>query len=629
MAGGKISFYDGTDYGLDPTKGEFLGGTYRPVPAGSLGLTTDMRTANQIKAVSDKINAGAKTIEISWLSPEVAESVPQQHLQEINRLRKLAGAELTVHGPVIDPSGFTKEGWNEAERKQAEKQMGLAIERGHEMDPTGNVVVTFHSSALPETITKTYNPETHKEEVRSFLIVDDRSGQITGVQIQPNYLELEQKEGKTTGEIVQDKLKEQNEKIWANSLQHIDYYAHQGTGIINEVLAKSIIGKEMEEKERDYLKNHPITELYGKYVKGQADVELKKVAEDVSPESAAHIRGMITNIEHGDIMLRQSYADFKEWFDRVYDSAKRNNQEETLEKLNSFREKVQPALGQIKDNPSKVIELSNVLSDGVHLLRTIERPEVFRPLNDFVIEKSSETFSNLALDAYQKFEKKGKAPPIIAIENPPAGMGISRAEDLKAMIEKSRESLATKLVEKEGLSKSEAKEQAEKLIGATWDVGHINMIRKYGYGEEALIEETKKIAPFVKKVHLSDNFGFEHTELPMGMGNVPIKQELDILQEKGPYGEKVKKIIEAGQWYQHFQTTPFTETLRAFGSPIYSMQMQPYWHQTPLTGGQYFAGQGMLPENHFSIYGSGFSSLPTELGGQQVGKSRLSGTPID
>ena len=41
------------------------------------------------------------------------------------------------------------------------------------------------------------------------------------------------------------------------------------------------------------------------------------------------------------------------------------------------------------------------------------------------------------------------------------------------------------------------KEAAEKLIGATWDVGHINMIRKQGFSEKDVINEAEIIAPFV------------------------------------------------------------------------------------------------------------------------------------
>jgi sugar phosphate isomerase/epimerase len=74
------------------------------------------------------------------------------------------------------------------------------------------------------------------------------------------------------------------------------------------------------------------------------------------------------------------------------------------------------------------------------------------------------------------------------------------------------------------LDEAKAEKEAEKLIGITWDVGHINMIRRFGYSEKDVIKEAGKVAPMLKHVHLSDNFGLEHTELPMGMGNVPIKE---------------------------------------------------------------------------------------------------------
>jgi len=179
------------------------------------------------------------------------------------------------------------------------------------------------------------------------------------------------------------------------------------------------------------------------------------------------------------------------------------------------------------------------------------------------------------------------------------------------------------------LSESGAKAQAERLIGATWDVGHINMLRKQGFEEKDIIKETEKIAPFVKHIHLSDNFGFEHTELPMGMGNVPLKEMMEKLPEKD-----VKKIIEAGQWWQHFQTSPLKESMEAMGAPMYTTEAGPFWGQTLGLQQGYFSGYGMmLPPKSHEMWGSGFSmaSLPTELGGQMPGAagSRMSGTPME
>ena len=187
------------------------------------------------------------------------------------------------------------------------------------------------------------------------------------------------------------------------------------------------------------------------------------------------------------------------------------------------------------------------------------------------------------------------------------------------------------IIEGQGLlHEDEAEKQAEKLIGATWDVGHINMMRRFGYDKVDIIKQTEAVAPFVKKVHLSDNFGFEHTELPMGMGNVPLKE---IMEKIGKEGYDIKKVIEAGNWWQHFSpggktNPPLVPTLKGLGTQMYSGA--PGWNQIYGTPGGYFIGYGtMLPEQHFSLYGAGFSNLPIELGGQISGKdSRFSGTPM-
>ncbi len=252
-------------------------------------------------------------------------------------------------------------------------------------------------------------------------------------------------------------------------------------------------------------------------------------------------------------------------------------------------------------------------------------PEVYVPIENFATEKSSETFGNAAFDAWKEFKDK---TPILVIENPPAGFALSTGEDIAKIVKASREQFIKKAA-KEGISESEARKQAEKLIGATWDVGHINMLRKYGYTEKDIIAEAEKVAPFLKHIHLSDNFGFEHTELPMGMGNVPLKE---IMEKLGQKGFDARKIIEAGNWWQHFRTSPFQEVLEATGSPIYGMKMAPYWSQAQGLYQGYFGGYGqMLPQMHYETFGAGFSRLPSELGGQAQGAqgSRMSGRPME
>ena len=248
------------------------------------------------------------------------------------------------------------------------------------------------------------------------------------------------------------------------------------------------------------------------------------------------------------------------------------------------------------------------------------------------MDKSGQTFGNVAFESFKKFKENA---PIISIENPPAGMNaFSRGEDLKELVIKSRTQFIERAIQPTekgglGMSKSNAEKAAEKSIGVTWDVGHINQLKKFGFTDKDLVKESKTVAPYLKHVHLSDNFGMENTELPMGMGNVPLKGMMDALGKKG---EEAKKIVEAGNWWQHFRTSPMQFSYESMGSPIYAMQMAPYWNQSPGLEANYFSGYGAtLPQINYETFGAGFSQLPAELGGsrQSAGGSRMSGRGME
>ena len=598
-------FYE--ENNLTPFRSPYLTG-YQMSAGEASSTTLDPRTANQLQDFSNKVNIGGKVLEVSAISPEVLDSIPKQHLKEIGRLSKLTGVEPTMHGPLVEASGYTQQGWSEAGREQAEKQILSAIERAHEISPEGNINVTFHSTAmLPQQ--NVMMKEKEGEKVKSFLVVDPVTGEIVPIREKEKFFPEQEGYENFYPEM---ELKKLNKENWFRALNSIDYHAHIGedalkgtTDRLKDVLIEKFnISEEQANKMQQ--------DLFKAYAS-------RKIS-DFPEEQQKMFSDLFRNLDHAKIFLRDSYNSLKELYNRAYKDAS----EEDRKKLDEYRRQVEAQIKSgIEDNPEKLQEFAKIVQNGIRVLSDIQNPSLYKPLNEFVIEKSAQTFGDVAFKAYEKFKEK---TPIIAIENPPVGGAISRAEELKQLIEKSREEFVQKAV-KEGISRREAEEAAKKIIGATWDVGHINMLRKYGYGKEDILDETKKIAPFVKKVHLSDNFGMEHTELPMGMGNVPIKE---IMEKLGKEGFEAKKIVEAGSWWSHFRTPPTAYSLEAFESPLYGMMMGPYWNQ--LGGyGAYSAGFGtILPEQHFSIYGSGFTSLPAELGGQVSGKqSRMSGTPIE
>ncbi|MBI2630234.1 hypothetical protein HYW76_03965 [Candidatus Pacearchaeota archaeon] len=611
-------FHPGTPYSLDPNyggekyNGVFTG--YR-MQAGEFGMSTDPRTALQLQEFSNKLNVGIKTMEIEGLQQDVFDSIPKQHLAELNKLSKLTGVATTLHGPLIEASGYTREGWSETNRAASENQLKSTLERAHELSPNGGMPVTFHSTvALPATEEKVKIGE--EQVTKSALIVDPRTGEIKQLKEKERYFPGQ--EGKFE---VDNEVKRINEDAWAESVGQVAFYALRGEENIEPPRQlKESISNDKELKER-----------YDNYFKAYAESrtnpqEFEKLPDDIKNMMDEQFK----RTDHAALFLRDAYKNLRELYNTAYSVSIKNNSDEgkkNLQKLDSYKTKIEKVVKEgngIEKNPAKLKEFAEIIQEGVKVLGNISAPQIYQPLTGFLIDKSADSFANAALYSYEKYKDKA---PIISIENPPAGSGLSRAEDLKGLIEESRKKFAEQLIDKKGMSKEQANKIAEKTIGATWDVGHINMIRKFGYTKEDVIKEAGIIAPFVKHVHLSDNFGMEHTELPMGMGNVPIKE---VMEKLGKAGVDAKKIIEAGNWWQHMKSPPFAQSLEAFGSPVYGSG-GPYWNQAANTYGNYFAfPSAYMPEQHFSLYGGGFSSLPTELGGQIPGKqSRVSGAPID
>ncbi len=628
MADYSHTFYNNSTK-IDGYADNFTGYHLKP---SSFGFTTDPRTANQLKAVSDKLNTGAKVIEVSGVNIAKGEGplglidyIPKQHLQEINRLRKLAGAELTFHAPLVEATGWNDNGWNEEQRKQVEREVLSSIERGHELDPKGNIVITFHTSnGLPEPATKVKikGEDGKMKEISSrFVVIDERTGRIGVIPgQQQDYWKNQPTDPKT-------QIDDYNKRQWSESLSQVTRLADQAR--ISMVRSSAIRDEEGAiSRDADFKKN--VTEAYKYSTENPKKFEhfLNDLGSDMKKDVVLQA---VNEIGFADRYAESAYLTLKEIYNEAYDNAKKQNNEELKEKLQSIRKEIAPSLENLKEKtPDKLKEFIDEIAKATRSLDHLGEskdgvPKQYRFIKDFGVEKASETFANAAFSAYKQF---GKTTPILGLENPPAGMGINRAEDIKELVEAAHKKFVVKAVQ-DGMSEKAAEKKAKELIGVTWDVGHINMIRKYGYDDKDLKKQTETIAPFVKHVHLSDNFGLAHTELPMGMGNVPIKAHEEALRKE--FGEKfgkIKQIVETGGWFADFKTTPFRETMAAFGSPLYPQQMGSYWKQPPMGG--YFAGYGKtLPDVHFQTYGAGFSGLPTDLGGEIQGRSRVSGNPIE
>lgn len=589
-------FYQGGYSTFDPNKGETFTGYH--VKAGGIGMATDPRTANQLQEISTKLNVGTKTIEMSTVGSDVFESIPKQHFKEINRLAKLTGIKVTVHAPIVEPAGISKEGYSDTNRIGTERQMINAVEKAHEVNPDGNVIVTFHSSgAIPGEMKMK-----GKNQPDEVYVINTDSGAIAGrIPLKERFFPGEGEKG--NGPSVKTELKKLNEEQWSQHKTQLSYNLARGYEYAGGVLGA--VEAEMEKN------------------KGNTPTNFE-VHEDM-------------NFRIGKSFIGDSYREFKQLYEQAY----KQSNEEDRNKLIEFGKKAEEKVKQLKQiekgndvvsTAKQILLQKEIINDGLKVLHEIEIPETFQAIDEFARDKTATTFGNVAFESWKQFKDKS---PIISIENPSIGGAFATGEDLKKVIEDSRKKfveIATRPTKEggAGLSESEAKKEAEKLIGATWDVGHVNMMRKFGYEGKDVVKQTEAIAPFVKHVHLSDNFGLDHTELPMGMGNVPMEE---IMKRLGKEGFEGSKIIEAGNWFQHFKTAPFVQTLEGLGSPIYSSGTGPYWNQSAgLTQG-YFGGYGtFLPQINYETFGGGFSNLPAELGGQRPGAaqgSRMSGKGME
>ncbi len=592
------NIYQGGYSSLDPNQGygSVFGG-YN-IAAGSLGMTTDPRTANIIKDVSSKLSSGAKHIELSLVSPQIFDSIPKQHLKVVKRQAKLLNVEVSVHGPVIDSSGISQQGFSELNREASEKTIANVLERSHEVNPDGNVPVVFHSSeGIPGTQWKEipWKAKGIEGESKQIIAVNKETGQMIPLREEIKYYPGEDLE---KGKIYspEKSLEIANDTEWDNKISQLFFNKERADEILTQNQA-------------------PIQHLM-EYLLEQEKKGMKPILTPAQEEVYSRF-----------LDARNYLSEINKTANGIFSKAYEFGNNEQRKKLIEINEQYKKDLEKNKESIAGQSRAMHKLLAQLQSPTNELAPKIFVPIEEFTVEQSSKTFGNAAFSAFNKF-KDAEKTPMIVIENPPVGHALSTGEDLKNLVVKSREQFIKKATE-QGMSQGEARNVAERLIGATWDVGHINMLRKQGFSEKDIIKETEKIAPFVKHVHLSDNFGFEHTELPMGMGNVPIKE---IMEKLGEQGYKAKKIIEAGQWWQHFQTSPLQATMEGLGAPMYTSGTGPTWSQSYGLFQGYNGGMegAWLPGINYQTFGAGFSQLPKELGGQAGGGgSRMSGRPME
>ncbi len=651
----------------------------------ALGAPSNPTIARQLEEFNKLLNQGIKNIEIGTISSDKFEQIPQQHFDEVRRLAKLTDAKPSVHAPLLDLAGFQENRWREEQRSSTEQQVFSILERSHQLtikDKSGkieSVPVVFHAgNTFSQEYGVPYDEKNHKDglykeeyekdqngnitvkkiptDIRAMAVINQDTGEITGVAHEKKF-----RLGSDKEEIwdVDKRLRSLNASQWdqerlklLNHQKEIEDLKEKMNIKIkqNEAIDKTNLSRD-ENYQQIHSTNFSEIERMRRHIE-----EINKIL-DSEYESTYNKLVKFAPKEHKDELnevfkkVKEQYKKDQEQIIAVkisinedrkkFSEAKENNNKEEMMRLQ--HEIYQKSLLDLELNSQQSKKVVTVLGNP-----ELPTPEIWTPIKEFAVEKTAETVAGAVSKLYEKLKKEGKQDetPFIALENFFVHTPMSTAEKLREAVELSREKLSEKLQSKEGanLSKEDAKKAAEKLVGATWDVGHINNIRKAGYeGEELkqkMLEQAKIIADVTKHVHITDNFGFFDSHLPPGMGNVPIKDIMEQMEktwakmaEEGKLLNTPRGIVEAGGFVAEIGQNPTIGILEYFNSPLFKMSPSPYWGGGP-RGGIAHGYSGYretfleFPQQHFNLYGSSFTTLPKTVGGQ-VGNesSRFSGTP--
>jgi len=408
------NIYQGGYSTLSPSYGDVFSG-YN-VEAGSLGLTTDPRTANIMKDASTKLASGVKQIELALVSPEIFDSIPKQQLKEVHRLGKLTGVDMSVHGPVMDSAGMSQQGFSEVNREAAERRMIDVVERSNEVDPSGNINVTFHSAeGIPGTEWE-MTPDGRK--AKRMIAVNRETGKMIPLEVETKYYpHMEEfkpgvQEKIEQGLITKEEIRENREKyIKQIALEKGKVYsAEENLRVANETEWDNAVSQVFFNKERadEILQQNQVQIAH--VLEGLSKGTIRE--EDIN--KVPEYRQAMVHHQAAANYLQDVHTTANALFSRAY----KYGGEEDRKILEGISETYKKELEERKDALGESRAMQNLLNS----LKIKITPQMNVPIEKFAVEKSSQSFGNTAFAAFKKF---GSKAPVISIENPPVGFALS------------------------------------------------------------------------------------------------------------------------------------------------------------------------------------------------------------
>ena len=540
--------------------------------AQEIGISTDFISTSthpfkeQLQELKAKIFSGVKNVELSFIatgkSPRSQGSTPEQYgkaeREELRQLAKVNDIELTTHSPANAPglSGFSERGFSQEVQEASLKELKRTIEFAADVARGGAIAV--HTQEFPRPAFeagKEFEAYPKEKEKAPIYFVNNKTGQIEAL---PRDHEISIPEGgfvnpkrNEEGFIKKwekKKISEFEEEAIKKCEKNIAQY------IFNEIYKKDLDFAEIEAKHQA---------AQAKKIEREAQY-IEKIKKDLrqqekSDPEKAHDRAMefIRELEQSTreiLAPRHGTPEFKEY---LRDPIKyvEEIEERTKRVKNQAFEATDKAKLQIEETQKKLNEI--------------------KPIEDFALEKTSDAIARAAIYAYdQEKNKKLEKPLVICPENVWTEYYGGHPKELKKIITESRRAFSDKLVKEKHISKAEAEKIAEERIKATFDIGHVNVWRKWFKEDDPTGEKFNKWVmkevdqltkdKIIGHVHINDNFGYEDIHIAPGQGNAPIKQFVDKITKEGYKG---KMVVEAGG--QREDESVLSHAWKTLGSPIY------------------------------------------------------------
>lgn len=508
---------------------------------------------NEIQRV---VNAGAQHVEIASLGRQGGARTfgfSSSLISEIRRLRKFNGISYGVHAsPHMNISGSDNNGFSAERRNQAIQEAKVAIDFAHVIKAG---IVVLHPNSFPRPISDIELGILDMEVVvKTYYLVDPKTERIiTGIS-EHDLVYIPQQAKDSRGNLMW--LEDRDRKPILDSItgQPIPRLATDKNGRIrNEQITFAEYVRRM--KKNNASLNDIIRGFLYLQRAGEINIAYLHLQEREKTLSEAQLRRdkLQDTLEYSNNLSRTLAPENRWTLERsVQDRLASHNIP-----VPADTRSVISLLGDELQSNQRIIEASRrALSIGwPQFSNILELFREMRLLERHGVEKISDTIA--ALGEYCVSISTSDNPIRLAIENiPQPGMYGSRVSELLEIINESRKK-SSSLLQKKGYGKSASVRLSREFIGATLDIGHLNLFRQFYRGDafhKWMLSQVKDLIKndVIYNVHLSDNHGTDDSHLFLGEGNAPIKQVLKTLADAGYRGYIV---VESGGARDYLRAT--------------------------------------------------------------------------